>query len=82
MPIPMPQLVKRVTDIAIILAVSSGLAFLIIAGANSLVAKTGIGKSYYIWLSFVSRPDIVVTTLLAMAVTMAVTAYNQGKVRR
>ena len=82
MPIPMPQLVKRITDIAIILAVSSAIAFLIIAGANSMIAKTTIWKSYYIWLSFISRSDIVVTTLLAIAVTMTVTAYNQSKVRR
>ena len=79
---PMTPLVRRIIDIAIILAASSGIAFLIIAGANSLVAKIGIWKSYYIWLSFVSRPDIVVTTLLAIAVTMTVTAYNQAKGRR
>ena len=79
---PMTPLVKRLIDIAIILAASSGIAFLIIAGANSLVAKIGIWRSYYIWLSFISRSDIVVTTLLTMAVTMAVIAYDRGKVRR
>ena len=79
---PMPLLVKRITDLAIILAVSSGIAFLIIAGANSLVAKIGIWKSYAIWLSFISRPDIVTTTLLAIAVTISVTAFNQAKGRR
>ena len=79
---PMPLLVKRITDLAIILAASSVIAFLIIAGANSLVAKIGIWRSYYIWLSFITRPDIVVTTLLAIAVTMSVTAYNQAKGKR
>jgi hypothetical protein len=82
MPILMPALMKRLTDIAIILAVASGIAFLIIASANSLVAKIGIWKSYSIWLAVISRPDIVVTTLLTIAVTMAVLAYNQGKGRR
>ena len=79
---PMPALIKRITDLAIILAVSSGLAFLIIAGANSLVAKTSLWKSYNVWLGFISRSDIVVTTLLTIAVTMAVMAYNQAKGRR
>ena len=79
---PMTPLVKRIIDVAIILAASSGIAFLIIAGANSMIAKISIWKSYYIWLSFISRSDIVVTTLLTVAVTMAVAAYNQGKIRR
>ena len=79
---PMTPLLRRLTDIAIILAASSSIAFLIIACANSLVAKIGIWKSYSMWLAFVSRPDIVVTTLLTIAVTMSVLAYNQGKVRR
>ena len=82
MPIPMPLLVKRITDLAVILAVSSGLAFLMIACANSLVTKTGIWKSYAMWLAVISRPDIVVTTLLTIAVTMAVLAWNQAKGRR
>ena len=79
---PMPQILKRATDIAIILAASSAIAFLIIACANSLIAKTGIWKSYAVWLAFVSRSDIVVTTLLTIAVTMSVLAYNQSKARR
>jgi hypothetical protein len=33
------------------------------------------------WLSFVTRPDIVVTTILAVIVTMAVGHYNAGSRR-
>ncbi len=74
----MTPILRRVSDIAIILAVSAAIAFLIILSANSLVAKTGAAKSFGIWLGFISRPDIVVTTLLAVLVTMGVSAYHKG----
>ncbi len=75
-------LLKRLTDLAIILAVSAAIAFVIIASGNSLVAKTTLARSYAMWLSFVTRPDIVVTTILAVIVTMAVGHYNSGSGRR
>jgi hypothetical protein len=69
---------KRLTDVAIILALSAAIAFIIIASGNSLVAKTTLAKSYAMWWNFVTRPDIVVTTVLAVIVTMAVSHYNAG----
>jgi hypothetical protein len=72
-------LLKRATDVAIVLAISAAIAFVIIAGANSLVAKTGFWRSYNVWLAFISRPDIIVTSLLAIIVTMAVGNYYSGK---
>lgn len=72
-------ILKRATDIAIILAVSAAIAFVIIAGSNSLVAKSSLWRSYSVWLSFISRPDIIVTSLLAIIVTMAVGNYYSGK---
>ena len=69
-------ILKRLTDIAIILAVSAAIAFVIIASGNSLVAKATLARSYGLWWNFVTRPDIVVTTILAIIVTMAVCNYN------
>lgn len=71
-------LLKRLTDLAIILAVSAAIAFIIIASGNSLVAKTTLARSYAMWWSFITRPDIVVTTVLAVIVTMAVGHYHSG----
>lgn len=76
---PITPLLKRATDVAIVLAISAAIAFVIIAGANSLVAKTGFWRSYNVWLGFISRPDIIVTSLLAIVVTMAVGNYYSGK---
>lgn len=76
---PINYILKRATDIAIILAISAAIAFAIIAGANSLVAKVGFWKSYQVWLAFITRPDIVVTSILAVIVTMAVANFHSGK---
>lgn len=76
---PLSPLLKRLTDVAIILGVSAAIAFVIIASGNSLVAKASLARSYGMWISFVSRPDIIVTTLLAVIVTMAVGNYHGGK---
>jgi hypothetical protein len=76
---PLAPLLKRATDVAIVLAISAAIAFVIIAGANSLVAKSGLWRSYNTWLAFISRPDIIVTSLLAIIVTMAVGHYYGGK---
>ena len=73
----MTPLMKKLSDAGIVLAVSAGVTFLIIAIANSLVSKGSLWKSYLVWLKFVSRPDIVATTLLVIAITMVVTAYQR-----
>ncbi len=83
MPLPyLTPLLKRLTDVAIILVVSALIAFVIIASGNSLVAKTTLARSYGMWLGFVTRPDIVVTTILTVIVTMAVGAYHRTNGRR
>lgn len=79
---PMTPLVRRLSDVALILAVSAGIAFAIILSANSLISKAGLWHSYNVWLAFVRRPDIVVTTLLTVAVTMGVATYQQGRGRK
>ncbi len=76
---PITPMLKRATDIAIILALSAAISFAIIAGANSLVAKIGFWKSYQVWLTFITRPDIVVTSILAIIVTMAVSNYHGAR---
>ena len=78
----MTLMVKRLTDIAIILAVSAAIVFCMILGANSFVSKASVWQSYNLWLGFVRRPDIVATTLLVVAVTMAVTAFQPFRFKR
>lgn len=73
-----PVLLKRLTDIAIIMAVIAVLSFVIIAIGNSLGARSTLTRSYGIWLSVVTRPDIIVTSLIAIVVTMAVGHYGTG----
>jgi len=72
----MTPLVKRFRDIAIILAVIAGIAFLMILSGNSLTSKMSLMRAYSVWFGVVTRPDIVVTTLLSIAVTMGWAAYQ------
>lgn len=78
----MNPLIKKLGDFGIVLLVSAAISLAIIAASNSLVAKATFWKSYQVWLAFVSRPDIIATTLLAIAVTMAVAAYQQSRGKR
>jgi anti-sigma-K factor RskA len=78
----MTPLVKRLTDVAIVMAISAGIAFAIIAAANSLAAKMTLWRSYNLWLSVITRPDIIATSLLAIMVTMAVITYQQRHGKR
>lgn len=78
----MSPMMKKLSDFAIVIGVTAGISLLIITIANSLVAKAPIWKSYALWLAFVSRSDIVATSLMAIAVTMAVAAYQQNRGKR
>ena len=73
----MTPLMKRLSDAGIALGISAAATFLIIAISNSLVAKASIWKSYDLWFRFVSRPDIVATAVLVIAITMAVLTYQR-----
>ena len=73
----MTPLMKRLSDAGIALGVSAAATFLIIAISNSLVAKASFWKSYDLWFRFVSRPDIVATAVLVIAITMAVATYQR-----
>lgn len=78
----MTPLVRKLSDLAIVLAVTAGLSFIFIAVSNSLVAKATLWKSYNAWLGLISRPDIIVTTIIAVIVTMAVSTYQQNRGRK
>ena len=78
----MNSVTRKLTDAAIVMGVSAAIAFVIIATANSLVAKASLWKSYAAWASFVTRSDIVAATLLAVIVTMAVTSYQFSRGKR
>lgn len=78
----MQPVTRKLTDAAIVMAASAIIAFIIIAAANSLVAKASLWKSYAAWLAFVTRSDIVATTLLAVIVTMAVSSIQISRGKR
>ena len=72
-------LVKKLYNMAIILAVCAAVVLGIIVAANALVARVGLEHSLNAWFSFVRRPDIVAMTVLAILATMTVTTYQQRR---
>lgn len=78
----MTPLIRKLSDFAIVLGVSAAISLLIITISQSLVAKATIWKSYQAWLGLVSRPEIITTALLVIAVTMAVATYQQNRGKR
>jgi hypothetical protein len=79
---PLTPLMKRLTDFAIILGVTAAISLVIIVSSNSLVAKSSIWHSYSMWLAFIGRNDIVATSVLAVAVSLAFGHYQQSRARR
>ncbi len=78
----MTPLMKRLSDFAIIMGVTAGVALLMIVCSNSLVSKSSIWNSYNMWLNFISRNDIVVTSVLAVTVSLAFITFQQSRGKR
>lgn len=78
----MTPLIRKLSDFAIVLAVSAGISLLVVVVGQSWAAKSTVWRSYQIWLGKISQPDIIATALLAVAVSMAVAAYQQSRGRR
>ncbi len=78
----MTPLMRRLSDFAIILGVTAGIALIVIVCSNSLVSKASIWHSYSMWLNFISRNDIMVTTILAVIVSLGFVTYQQGRGKR
>lgn len=78
----MTPMIRRLSDFAIVLAVSAGISLLVVVIGQSWAAKSTVWKAYQLWLSKITQPDIIVTALLAIAVTMAVIAYQQNRGKR
>ena len=77
----MPPLTKKLTDVAIAIALTMGLVFIIVV-TNSLLTTRG---SYWVginmWLSLIQRPDILGTMILTALVTTAYAMWQQMKRR-
>ena len=66
-----PKLFKRLVQVVLAVALTSGVALAFIAGSAMLIGKKGRSlQGFDVWLSFINRTDILATMILTAAVTV------------
>jgi hypothetical protein len=77
-----PRLLKRLLQIALAVALTAGVLFVVIAGNGFLVGRaTSFQAGFNTWLAFVSRPDILTTMVLTAFVTVLLVYWQRDQER-
>jgi hypothetical protein len=75
-----PRLLKRLLQVAIAVALTAGVQFLMIAGNGFLVGRaTSFQAGYAAWLAFIRRPDILTTMVLTAFVSVLFVYWQRGQ---
>jgi hypothetical protein len=77
-----PRLVKRLVQVALAVALTAGLFFVVIAGNGYLTGRTTFQAGFQAWLAFVRRPDILTTMVATAVVTVLLVYWQREKERR
>jgi hypothetical protein len=70
-------LVKTLFDILLPIALTAGVALIIIVGASFLLAKGNAWQGYEAWLGFIRRLDTLATITLTAVVTVTYVLWRQ-----
>lgn len=73
----MTPLTKKLTDVAIAVALTLAVILVIVVSNGMLTSRGGYLQGFYVWLAFVQRPDIIGTMALTALVTSAYLFWNQ-----
>ena len=77
-----PRLLKRVLQIAIAVALTSGVFFLVIVGNGFLMGRgTTLQAGFNAWLAFIRRSEIFTTMALTAAVTVLLVYWQRDRER-
>jgi membrane protease YdiL (CAAX protease family) len=80
---PVPRLFKRLLQVALAVAVTAAVFFVVIAGNGFLVGgRTTFRAGFNAWLVFIQRPDILATMVLTAFVTVLLVYWQRDKERR
>jgi len=78
-----PRLLKRLLQVAIAVALTAGVFFVVIAGNMFLVGRGGSFQAgYNAWLAFITRPDILTTMVLTAVVTVLFVYWQRNQEQR
>ena len=77
-----PKLFKRLLQVTIAVALTAGVALILIAGNLLLIGKKGKSlQGVEIWLSFINRTDILATMILTALVTVLFVYWQRDQER-
>ena len=65
-----PRALKRTVQVASSVALTAGVALALMLGSGLLQAKGTSVQAWYVWLSFINRPDIQATMVLTALVSV------------
>ena len=77
----MSPLAKRVTDIAIAVALTMAAVLIIVVSNSFLTSRGGYLQGFNIWLALIQRPDILGTMVLTALVTIGYNVWQHGNRR-
>jgi hypothetical protein len=81
----MPRLFKRLLQVALAVALTAAILFVMIAGSRFLIGPGPQGTlqaGYAAWLAFVRRPDILTTMVLTAFVSVLLVYWQREKERK
>jgi Zn-dependent protease with chaperone function len=78
-----PRLIKRTLQVAIAVALTAAVFFVVIVGNGFLVGRaTTLQAGVNTWLAFIKRPDILSTMVLTAFVTVLFVYWQRNQERR
>jgi Ni,Fe-hydrogenase I cytochrome b subunit len=81
--LPVPRLLKRLLQVAIAVALTAGVFFVMIVGNGFLVGRgSTLQAGYNVWLAFIRRPDILTTMVLTAFITVLFVYWQRNQERR
>src|SRR5262245_53476148 len=80
---PVSRLIKRLVQMALAVALTAGVFFVVIAGNGYLTGgRATFQAGFNAWLAFIQRTDILTTMVLTAAVTVLLVYWQRDQERR
>jgi hypothetical protein len=79
----LPRFLKRLVQVALAVAATGAVLFIVIAGSRLLIGPQGtLQAAFNAWLAFVRRPEILTTMVLTAFVSVLLVYWQRDKGRR
>lgn len=79
--IQVAKVIKRAIQVASSVALTAGVALVLMLGSGLLQGKGTTAQAWQVWLSFINRPDIQATMVLTALVTVLFVYWQRDQER-